>query len=106
MVRLGCLLPDLHAPSHPLPTPPTPPTHTHRGYTVCHVAAQYGQTAILHHLALKWDANMDELDNDGRLPLHWAAYKGFAGAGTLSAPCITRCLCTQRASCLCAGCAA
>lgn len=74
---------------------------------MCHVAAQYGQTAILHHLALKWDANMDELDNDGRLPLHWAAYKGFAGAGgwgnARPAPSFTRC--TLGASCLCAGCA-
>jgi palmitoyltransferase len=41
------------------------------------VAAQYGQTALLHHLALKWDADIDSRDNDGRSPLHWAAYKGF-----------------------------
>ena len=50
-----------------------------RGYTACHVAAQYGQTAAIHHLALKWNADMDSLDSDGRSPLHWAAYKGFAG---------------------------
>ena len=50
-----------------------------RGYTVCHVAAQYGQTAILYHLALKWSADTDSVDNDGRTPLHWGAYKGFAG---------------------------
>jgi palmitoyltransferase len=43
------------------------------------VSAQYGQTAILYHLALKWNADTDSLDNDGRTPLHWAAYKGFAG---------------------------
>lgn len=66
------------------------PTNTHswrvlptacRGYTVCHVAAQYGQTATLYHLALKWGADTDALDADGRSPLHWAAYKGFAGGG-------------------------
>ena len=49
-----------------------------RGYTVCHVAAQYGQTAILYHLALKWAVDCDAPDSDGRTPLHWAAYKGFA----------------------------
>lgn len=42
------------------------------------MAAQYGQTALLHHLALKWDCDIDTRDNDGRTPLHWAAYKGFA----------------------------
>lgn len=64
------------------PAPLAAPTHPplRRGYTACHVAAQYGQTAILYHLALKWNAETDELDNDGRTPLHWAAYKGFAGA--------------------------
>ena len=45
---------------------------------MCHVAAQYGQTAALYHLALKWGADTDSPDNDGRTPLHWAAYKGFA----------------------------
>lgn len=49
-----------------------------RGYTICHVAAQYGQTAVLYHLALKWGVDVDTLDNDGRTPLHWAAYKGYA----------------------------
>ncbi|KXZ47536.1 hypothetical protein GPECTOR_34g695 [Gonium pectorale] len=48
-----------------------------RGYTVAHVAAQYGQTAVLYHLALRWSADVDAPDNDGRTPLHWAAYKGF-----------------------------
>lgn len=48
-----------------------------RGYTVCHVAAQYGQTSLLYHIAMKWGADMDVPDNDGRTPLHWAAYKGF-----------------------------
>lgn len=41
------------------------------------MAAQFGQTAVLHHLALRWDADIDTRDNDGRSPLHWAAYKGF-----------------------------
>ena len=28
--------------------------------------------------ALKWNIDMDQPDNDGRTPLHWAAYKGYA----------------------------
>ena len=51
-----------------------------RGYTPAHVAAQYGHTAVLYHFAVRWDATMDVLDGDGRAPLHWAAYKGFADA--------------------------
>ncbi|KAL2929860.1 Protein S-acyltransferase 24 [Bienertia sinuspersici] len=43
-----------------------------------HVAAQYGQTAFLYHIVMKWNADPDVPDNDGRSPLHWAAYKGFA----------------------------
>ena len=46
-------------------------------YTAAHVAAQYGQTALLYYLALRWDPEVNELDNDGRTCLHWAAYKGF-----------------------------
>lgn len=45
---------------------------------VCLVGAQHGQTAFLYHMALRWDADIDEPDVDGRTPLHWAAYKGFA----------------------------
>jgi ankyrin repeat protein len=30
-----------------------------RGYTPCHVAAQYGQTAVLYHMALKWGVDCD-----------------------------------------------
>jgi len=48
-----------------------------RGYTTAHVASQYGQTAFLYHLALRWEADIDGGDNDGRTCLHWAAYKGF-----------------------------
>ncbi|KAJ4709109.1 S-acyltransferase [Melia azedarach] len=48
------------------------------GYQTAHVAAQYGQTAFLYHIVSKWNADPDVPDNDGRSPLHWAAYKGFA----------------------------
>ncbi|KAL4179999.1 hypothetical protein AMTRI_Chr13g123000 [Amborella trichopoda] len=48
------------------------------GYRAVHVAAQYGQTAFLHHIVTKYNAEFDKPDNDGRSPLHWAAYKGFA----------------------------
>ncbi|XP_078443252.1 ankyrin repeat family protein with DHHC zinc finger domain-containing protein [Wolffia australiana] len=48
------------------------------GYQSTHVAAQYGQTALLYLLVTKWNADPDVPDNDGRSPLHWAAYKGFA----------------------------
>eukprot|EP00249_Psilotum_nudum_P006278 c19607_g1_i1 orf=3-1187(-) len=48
------------------------------GYRASHVAAQYGQTAFLYCIAIEWDADIDAPDNDGRSPLHWAAYKGFA----------------------------
>ena len=27
---------------------------------------------------VRWDADAEVLDTDGRTPLHWAAYKGFA----------------------------
>ncbi|CAL5023585.1 unnamed protein product [Urochloa decumbens] len=48
------------------------------GYQTTHVAAQYGQTAFLCHIVSKWNADHDVPDNDGRSPIHWAAYKGFA----------------------------
>ncbi|XP_058115701.1 protein S-acyltransferase 24-like [Magnolia sinica] len=48
------------------------------GYQTTHVAAQYGQTAFLYHVVTRWNADPDVPDNDGRTPLHWAAYKGFA----------------------------
>lgn len=43
----------------------------------CHVAAQYGHTAALYHLVLRWNCDFNALDNDQRTPLHWAAYKGY-----------------------------
>ncbi|KAK7264846.1 hypothetical protein RJT34_32458 [Clitoria ternatea] len=49
-----------------------------RGYQTTHVAAQFGQTAFLYYVVSKWNADPDVPDNDGRSPLHWAAYKGFA----------------------------
>ncbi|KAK8649845.1 hypothetical protein V6N13_139499 [Hibiscus sabdariffa] len=47
------------------------------GYRITHVATQYGQTAFLYHIVSKWNADPDVPDNEGRSPLHWAAYKGF-----------------------------
>ncbi|GJS52377.1 putative ribonuclease H-like domain-containing protein [Tanacetum coccineum] len=41
------------------------------GYQITHVAAQYGQTALLYHIVTKWNADPDTPDNDGRSPLHW-----------------------------------
>ncbi|CAD7697307.1 unnamed protein product [Ostreobium quekettii] len=55
-----------------------PDLKDNRGYTVWHVAAQYGQTSVIYHLALKWNMDVGVTDNDGRTPMHWAAYKGFA----------------------------
>ncbi|XP_057976835.1 probable protein S-acyltransferase 23 [Malania oleifera] len=48
------------------------------GYRAAHVAAQYGQTAFLNHIVAKYHADFDAPDNNGRSPLHWAAYKGYA----------------------------
>jgi ankyrin repeat protein len=46
-----------------------------RGYGAIHVAAQYGHTGMIYHFKMRWDADVDTHDNDGRSPLHWAAYK-------------------------------
>ncbi|XP_076903751.1 putative protein S-acyltransferase 23 [Bidens hawaiensis] len=46
-------------------------------YRAVHVAAQYGQTSFLNYIVAKYHADFDASDNDGRTPLHWAAYKGF-----------------------------
>ncbi|XP_011030252.1 PREDICTED: probable protein S-acyltransferase 23 [Populus euphratica] len=48
------------------------------GYRAVHVAAQYGQTGFLNHIGAKYGADFDAVDNEGRSPLHWAAYKGYA----------------------------
>ena len=37
-----------------------------RGYTICHVASQYGQTSLLYQLVLRWGIDLDAPDNDGR----------------------------------------
>ncbi|CAH9079753.1 unnamed protein product [Cuscuta europaea] len=47
------------------------------GYRAVHIAAQCGQTAFIYHIVTKYQADFDVPDNDGRSPLHWAAYKGF-----------------------------
>ncbi|XP_058772095.1 protein S-acyltransferase 24-like [Vicia villosa] len=47
------------------------------GFQITHVATQYGQTHFLYHIVSKWNAQTDVPDNDGRTPLHWAAFKGF-----------------------------
>jgi palmitoyltransferase ZDHHC13/17 len=51
--------------------------HAPRAVQACHIAAQWGHTAALFHLALRWQASFNTQDKDGRTPLHWAAYKGF-----------------------------
>ncbi|KAL6517555.1 hypothetical protein OROMI_033256 [Orobanche minor] len=47
-------------------------------YRPVHVAAQYGQTTFLNHIVATYHADFNVPDNDGRTPLHWAAYKGFS----------------------------
>lgn len=48
-------------------------------YTTClmqavHVAAQYGQTAFLNHIVVKYQADFDAPDNEGRSPIHWYVF--------------------------------
>ena len=40
-------------------------------FQAVHVAAQYGQTAFLNHIVVKYHADFDVPDNEGRSPLHW-----------------------------------
>ncbi|XP_039158072.1 probable protein S-acyltransferase 23 [Eucalyptus grandis] len=53
------------------------------GYRAVHVAAQYGQTAFLNHIVAGYHADNDAPDNDGRSPLHWTTYKGYASTSRL-----------------------
>ena len=48
-----------------------------RGYTAAHVAAQYGHASMLYHFLLRWNLDVNCMDEDRRSPLHWGAYKGF-----------------------------
>ena len=48
-----------------------------RGYTCAHVAAQYGHASMLYHFLMRWDLDVNCMDEDRRCPLHWGAYKGF-----------------------------
>ena len=52
-------------------------TRDGRGYTPAHVAAQYGQTRLLYFMHVRYGVDVcGPLDDDGRSPLHWSAYKG------------------------------
>lgn len=76
-----------------------PDARDNRGYTPAHVAAQYGQTAVLYHLALKWHVDIDTQDLDGRTPLHWAAYKGYADTIRLLLVLDSRCTLPDKEGC-------
>lgn len=61
------------------------------GYTAVHVAAQHGQTAALYLMSMKWSVDIDAPDNEGRTPLHWAAYKGHTDSVRLLLALDARC---------------
>jgi palmitoyltransferase len=48
-----------------------------KGYTPLHVAAQYGHTGMIYHFKMRWNAEVNITDLDGRTALHWASYKGY-----------------------------
>ena len=41
-----------------------------RGYVPLHVAAQYGHTGMIYHFKMRWNAEVDVTDGDGRTALH------------------------------------
>ena len=41
-----------------------------RGYTAAHVAAQYGHASMLYHFLLRWNLDVNCIDEDRRSPLH------------------------------------
>ena len=54
-----------------------------KGYSVLHVAAQFGHTSLVHRLIVHHHATIDLIDHQGRTPLHWAASKGHDQTATV-----------------------
>ena len=57
-----------------------------RGYTACHVAAQYGQTAFIYMCALRWRADIDrwaEYSTHGCIQQVLAKARTMCGSQTL-----------------------
>ena len=48
-----------------------------RGYDAVHVAAQYGHTNMLYHFKMRWNADVDTHDNDGRVAAALGRVQGF-----------------------------